>query len=110
VAHQLLAIPGASISAQVLVEFYVNAIKPGRLQVSEAVLWIERLSVLECTDIDIDLVIRGIALSRRFAISYWDGAIIAGAERLGAPILYTEDLNHGQIYGSVKAINPFKGN
>ena len=33
--------------------------------------------------------------------------IIAAAERLGASILYAEDLNHGQRYGSVQAINPF---
>ncbi|MER9304105.1 hypothetical protein NKJ06_29030 [Mesorhizobium sp. M0293] len=37
-----------------------------------------------------------------------DGAIIAAAERLGVKTLYTEDLNHGQAYGSVVAINPFR--
>ncbi|WP_245475942.1 hypothetical protein [Mesorhizobium sp. M7A.F.Ca.US.006.01.1.1] len=36
------------------------------------------------------------------------GAIIAAAERLGVKTLYTEDLNHGQAYGSVVAINPFR--
>ncbi|PAQ06083.1 hypothetical protein [Mesorhizobium temperatum] len=36
------------------------------------------------------------------------GAIIAAAERLGVKTLYTEDLNHGQTYGSVVAINPFR--
>ncbi|MER9236560.1 hypothetical protein NKI56_31860 [Mesorhizobium sp. M0622] len=39
----------------------------------------------------------------------WDGAIIAAAaERLGVKTLNTEDLNHGQAYGSVVAINPFR--
>ncbi|TIP29869.1 MAG: PIN domain-containing protein [Mesorhizobium sp.] len=36
------------------------------------------------------------------------GAIIAAAERLGVKALYTEDLNHGQAYGSVVAVNPFR--
>ncbi len=36
------------------------------------------------------------------------GAIIAAAERLGVKTLYTEDLNHGQAYGSVVAVNPFR--
>ena len=43
----------------------------------------------------------------RYELSYWDGAIISAAESLGASILYTEDLNHGQHYGSVRAVNPF---
>ena len=47
-------------------------------------------------------------MSVRFKISYWDGAIIAAAEALGAETLYTEDLNDGQLYGSVRVENPFK--
>lgn len=35
---------------------------------------------------------------------------IASAERLGAPVFYTEDLNHNQHYGSIRAINPFLDN
>jgi predicted nucleic acid-binding protein len=53
------------------------------------------------------LVEAAIGLSTRYQISYWDGAIIAAAERLGAKLLYTEDLNHNQIYGTVTARNPF---
>lgn len=44
----------------------------------------------------------------RYKISYWDSAMIAACERLKATTLYTEDLNHGQIYGTVTVINPFK--
>ena len=50
---------------------------------------------------------RSIEIARRYQISYWDAAIIAAAGELGATILYTEDLNHGQAYGTVTAINPF---
>ena len=34
-------------------------------------------------------------------------AIIAAAERLRARVIYSEDLNHGQTYGSVRVENPF---
>jgi len=50
---------------------------------------------------------RGIESAERYKISYWDGAIIAAAETLRAGILYTEDLNDGQLYGSVRVVNPF---
>jgi predicted nucleic acid-binding protein len=33
--------------------------------------------------------------------------ILAAAESSGAHELLTEDLNHGQDYGRVRAINPF---
>ncbi len=58
--------------------------------------------------IDAAIVRRGVALSRRYQINYYDAAILAAAERLGAPVLYTEDLNHDQTYESVKVINPFR--
>ncbi len=56
---------------------------------------------------DLTLIKNAIELSVRYHISYWDGAIIAAADALGAPILYTEELNHGQMYGSVNVVNPF---
>lgn len=48
-----------------------------------------------------------ITISQRYRIHYWGGAILAAAERLEAEIVYTEDLNHGHSYGSVRVINPF---
>ena len=97
------------ISGQVLQEFYVNVIrKPLKpLSRSEAFRWIEQLEVQPCAEIDAILVKNAIIFAERFQISYWDGAILAAAETLGARILYTEDLSHGQIYGSVRVENPF---
>ncbi|MGH9483108.1 MAG: hypothetical protein ACRD1L_13550 [Terriglobales bacterium] len=43
----------------------------------------------------------------RYAVSYWDAAILAAAEALGAHTVYSEDLNHGQRYGQVRVLNPF---
>jgi predicted nucleic acid-binding protein len=45
--------------------------------------------------------------SERFAISYSDAAILAAAEALGTDTVYSEDLSHGQQYGSVRVVNPF---
>ena len=46
--------------------------------------------------IDFNLVTEGLRNSVKFQVSYWDSAILAGAERLKAKTLYSEDLNHGQ--------------
>jgi predicted nucleic acid-binding protein len=98
------------ISAQVLAEFFHNTVKKGKSRLTEeqADVWLTDLSSRPCAEIDTSLVMEGIAFSRRYQLSYWDGAIVAAANRLGSTQLYTEDLNDGQLYGDVKVINPFK--
>ena len=72
-----------------------------------ALQWIEKLEEFVWLPIDTSLVKTAVSVSARYGISYWDGAIVAAAEALGVPLLYTEDLNHGQAYGTVTAVNPF---
>ena len=97
------------VSGQVLAEFYVNVTKKGGspLTAIEALTWIEQLECQPCVAVDAGIVKRGIELSAQFQTSYWDGAIIAAAEALGATTLYSEDLNDGQMYGAVRVVNPF---
>jgi len=97
------------LSAQVLQELYVNVTRKiaRPLPPDEAVALLEEFRCFPLVPTDYPLVVTGIETSLRYGISYWDGAIIAAADRLGAETLYTEDLNHGQLYGSVRAVNPF---
>lgn len=99
------------VSGQVLAEFYTNVTSAKKtatpLSPLAALEWVERLSQQSCVAVDSTVVRNGIRLSQRYQISYWDGAIVAAAETLGAATLYTEDLNHNQMYGSVQVINPF---
>ena len=106
---KLSDLPGSGTSGQVLAEFYVNAQRKGRapLTAEAAKEWVVRLSKKAFQPVDFNVIRAGIEASRRYQISYWDGAIIAAAERLGAKVLYSEDLNHGQTYGSVRVENPF---
>ena len=62
---------------------------------------------LSCAETDARPVKHAIALSERYVIHYWDAAILAAAERLGAEVVYIEDINHGQVYGTVRVENPF---
>mgnify|MGYP002083440733 FL=1 len=78
------------------------------LSAAAAMEWIELLEQQPCVAIDSTLVKRGAAISARYQIAYYEGAIIAAAEALGAATVYSEDMGHGQSYGAVKVINPFK--
>ena len=108
-ARRIVATEEYGTSAQVLAEFYVNAIGKGErpLTPDEARRWVVAIAKKPCQAIDERVVLAGIDHAARYGISYWDGAIVAAAERLGAGTLYTEDLGHGRSYGSVTAIDPF---
>jgi len=109
IAVDLLASEPFALSAQVLQEFYVVATRKAEVPLTPAAAldWIEQLEAFPCADISPALVKLGAVMAERYRISYWDGAILAAAESLGAPVVYTEDLNHGQTYGTVRALNPF---
>jgi predicted nucleic acid-binding protein len=108
-ALSVLEEAGIALSAQVLQEFFVTVTRKlaEPLSVEDALEWIGLLSSFPVLPVDSSLVQRGIWLSERYQLSYWDGAIIAAAEGLGAEILYSEDLSHEQHYGPVQVLNPF---
>ncbi len=107
---RLLATANLGISGQIMAEFFHVATRKlkVKLSVEEASLWVDRMGRFPVVPVDHALVVRAIAISARHQTSYWDGAVIAAAEALGAEILYSEDLAHGQKYGTVKVVNPFK--
>ena len=108
-ANEILAGRDVALSVQVLQEFYVATTRKIKVPLSsdDALDWVNQLAKRPCLPIGPQLVVRGIELSTRYKTSYWDGAILAAAEAMGAQTLYTEDLSDGQLYGSVRAINPF---
>lgn len=109
-AREILQTVSFGISTQVLQEFYNAATRRLKVPLPTpiAARWVERLSRVDLIVVDIALVKQAIALSNRFKITYFDAAILAAAEAMGARTVYTEDLNHGQAYGPVRVLNPFR--
>jgi predicted nucleic acid-binding protein len=58
--------------------------------------------------IDKATIHHALSIKERYGVSYWDAAVIASANALGCAVIYTEDLNDGQTYEGVRALNPFK--
>ena len=109
-ARGLLGAVDFGTSAQVLGEFYVTATQKIAEPLSEAqaLHFIARLARLPIVGIDADRVLQAIAMKQEHRVSYWDGAIIAAAHKLGAETIYSEDLAHEHQYGSTQVINPFR--
>ena len=111
IALELIDSRRVGLSGQILQEFFVVVTRKNRvvLTVDQALDWLESLEDFPIVAIDASLVRRGAELSARYQISYFDAAVIAAAQVLQAGTLYTEDLNHNQLYGGVRVVNPFRG-
>ncbi|HEX3069466.1 MAG TPA: PIN domain-containing protein [Thermoanaerobaculia bacterium] len=55
-----------------------------------------------------DSILAALELEQRYQISFWDALVIQAAHASGARILYSEDLSDGQMYGSVRVVNPLR--
>ncbi|WP_166443056.1 PIN domain-containing protein [Phragmitibacter flavus] len=95
-----------AISVQVLQEFQVNFIRKGNTR-AEANTVVADLSLWPIVDNTLPLFRLGITLQTRWQLSLWDAMILAAAHTSGASQLITEDFNHQQDYGGIRAINPF---
>lgn len=65
------------------------------------------LSVWEMHRPGVDDLLEAIRLQERVQISFWDAMIVASAVQLGCRILWSEDLNPGQVYDQVEVRSPF---
>lgn len=100
--------PGrTAISVQVLQEFHVNFVRKGGSAEDSAAL-IADFSLWPVIDNTLAVFRLGLSLQKRWQLSLWDAMILAAARSSGAAELLSEDLNHGQDYGGIRVINPFK--
>ena len=98
------------LSTQVVQEFYVTGRRKLSLPRRELEATVADLLALHLVAIGAEHILRAIQIEERYQISFWDALILAAAESAKAEVVYTEDLNDGQRYGTVIARNPFSGN
>jgi predicted nucleic acid-binding protein len=55
-----------------------------------------------------EAILEALDLEARFQISFWDALVVHAAQMSGAEVLYSEDLSDGQVYGSVRVVNPLR--
>jgi predicted nucleic acid-binding protein len=96
------------ISTQVINEFYAILIKN---KISDAEIQ-ERIYELIENAVLVNVIFKTMQsawkIRERYGFSYWDSLIVASALECNCSILYTEDLQDGQlIEKKLKIINPF---
>ena len=95
------------LSTQVFQEFFVSAVKKLGMDPSVARRTIELYGTLQVVTIDLPDILAAIDLQRLHQYSFWDTLIIRAALSARCSILYTEDLQHGQVIDGLKVVNPF---
>ena len=53
------------------------------------------------------LYAKALELIHRYSLSWYDSLIVAAALEADCQILYTEDIQHGQKFQSLRVVNPF---
>lgn len=96
-----------TVSVQVLQEFYVNAVRNLKLSPSEARSEVEMWSRRRVIQPTSAMLLSAIDTSERYRLSFWDSLVIEAAAAADASILYTEDLNAGQVVRGIRILNPF---
>ncbi len=111
IALRLMAETEFGLSVQVLQEFMDVTLRKKHLGLTHEEIFdmVSHMAAYPLVETSVQLARRAFAIKTRFDIRYWDAAIIAAAQELGCQTLYTEDLNHGQDYGGIRAVNPFLG-
>jgi len=96
------------VSVQVLNEFYNSLLKYGvdDRKIQEKLYQI--VDVVFVAPLILNTVIKAWHIKERYKFSYWDSLIVASALENDCSILYTEDMQDGQIIeDKLKIINPF---
>lgn len=96
------------ISTQSLQEFYNAAVKKLNLSKQAAKEYVDFFSKqFPVKEISIPLIIKAIDISIKNGLSFWDSLILSAANDTGCILVYSEDMNSGQIICGTKVLNPF---
>ena len=98
------------ISSQVLAEFastLLHKISPPA-DARDVIAALDALGPVRVIAPDGDTVRRAVEARGQYGVHFYDGMIIAAAERGGCKRILSEDLNAGQRYFGVIVENPFR--
>lgn len=96
------------LSWQVLHEFYWVAVRKLKAPCPLARRTVQRFEQWHPQDTSMGLIQRAWHWADAAQLSYWDGLIVAAAERQGCRYLLTEDLQEGRDFEGVMVVNPFR--
>ena len=97
------------VSVQVLNEFAVVALRKLKMPLNEVREILDTIrAVCAVEPVTVETHDRGLAVIERYNFSLYDSMLVAAALIAGAKIIYSEDLQHGQLIDKqLRIANPF---
>ena len=66
------------------------------------------MAACEVVPLDAGTIHGAIRLAQHYALSHWDSLIVSAALKAGCDTLYSEDMQHGQVFDEqLTVVNPF---
>jgi len=96
------------ISTQCLQEFFNVAINKLHLSKKAAKEYVEFFADnFPIIQVSLSMILSAIDISIKTQFSFWDSLILSAAKDTGCIIVFSEDLNHGQLVEGSRILNPF---
>jgi predicted nucleic acid-binding protein len=95
------------LSTQVLQEYCNVAIKKLKLPVAHIRAQLDMYEQFEVVQITPAIIRAGLDLNQTRSVGFYDALIIASAQTAGCNVLFSEDLNTGEVIAGVQLLNPF---
>ncbi len=96
------------LSTQVLNEYCnvaLNKLKLPHADIREQMQFWEQYEVVQVTP---DIIHMGLDLHQTRSLGFFDALIVAAAKTSGCTVLYSEDMNAGEMVNGVRIVNPFR--
>ena len=100
--------PEYVMSLQVLNEFANVSLKKLGMTEDEVRQYIEAFQRIRIVFQQSGWTVRALEIRKQYGLQFYDSLLLAAAEASGCDEFWTEDLNDGQMYCGIKAVNPFK--
>ena len=106
---EALVAAGGTLSVQVLTELASVASRKFGMSWTEIREVLETIrAVCRVEPLGLETHELGVALAERYGFSIYDATILASAQLADCQVVFTEDLQHGQVIGErLKIVNPF---
>jgi predicted nucleic acid-binding protein len=98
------------VSIQVLQEFFITVTRKVRrpLKPDVAARIVGQYLTWRTVENDGALLLAAIERMSVHRLSFWDALVVEAAVRAGCDLLFSEDLSHGQRFGKLRVVNPFR--
>lgn len=98
------------VSVQVLQELFVTVTRKVAhpLPTEEARAVVADMAAWQVVAPDAADVLEAIDGTLRWQVTFWDAMLLVAAKRAEVAVLWSEDLNDGQVYDGVSVRNPFR--